>query len=203
MKTATEYLVARYEDNGYHDSYFYATVWNPITKTIRDIMEGATAFAGGCSVDAPPLKDAPAKIKAAFMKWACHRAAEMVVAADLKYVMEPDKVVSGDKLMLLRDVRPKKTPLIPKGATGEVFWSGAFGTFYSNGYNKPGRSNTRVGLILENGDRVYVALSSCRRNLEIKDLKAVEKGIRSNFKKGDFSIIPLTGCKAWLSASYL
>lgn len=35
------------EDNGYHDSYFYSTIWCLETNTVKEEMTGATAFAGG------------------------------------------------------------------------------------------------------------------------------------------------------------
>jgi hypothetical protein len=50
-----KYTLCQWEDNGYHDSYFYAGIWDTETKKMSAMMTGATAFCGG--VEPPPAID--------------------------------------------------------------------------------------------------------------------------------------------------
>lgn len=86
-------------------------------------------------------------------------------------IFEPNDAQFGQRLRLTephtyRDTKTGKRTLISAGDTGEVFWVGAFGTFYRNGYNHAGRHNRRVGLRLANGSRVFVPLKKCRLDKE-------------------------------------
>jgi hypothetical protein len=68
-------------------------------------------------------------------------------------------------MRLLRGVKHKGVKY-DAGLRGEVFWSGSYGHFYRNGYNKPDRENTRVGLRLTTGEKIFVALSALRLDRE-------------------------------------
>jgi len=48
-----------------------------------------------------------------------------------------------------------------------VFWVGAFGQFYRNGYNHPGRANRRVGVRLLDGTKVFAPLKDLRLDREM------------------------------------
>lgn len=87
------------ECNGYHDSYFYAIVWNAEKGAPEEVEYGATAYPGGgfAKVDASP------EVRAAYEAW---------VAA-----IEAKKVRKG------RVVRVLVGKLA--GAVGEVFWIGS------------------------------------------------------------------------------
>lgn len=61
---------------------------------------------------------------------------------------------------------------IAAGATGEVRWSKAYGTFYRNGYNQPCRHNTTVLVVLDDGREVKAPLSKLRLDREIVDMAA-------------------------------
>lgn len=196
-------LIARYEDNGYHDSYFYAAVWNSETQTMHDIMESTTAAGGGRTVDATPLRECPQDVQEKFKQWACRRAAEMIHAEKEADCLTPETIKNGDELVMLRDVRKRdRTLVIGKGTAGRVFWWKAFGTFYANGYNQPGRKNIRVGLELENGDRVFVPLKATRRAETPEPIESIEKRMVSAYEEGKFNLRPLTRCRAWFSATY-
>lgn len=49
-------VVSLFEENGYHDSDFFAMVWNPETRSLKRILYDTTrgAMYGGASVDATP-----------------------------------------------------------------------------------------------------------------------------------------------------
>ena len=103
-------------------------------------------------------------------------------------------------MRLLRPAKHKGAP-IPEGTVGEVFWSGAYGQFFRKGYNRPGRSNTRVGLNFADGSSAYVALSACRLNREPDDDEELGSCARELAQNCAFSRI--TGEKhAWDSENY-
>jgi hypothetical protein len=197
-----EYLLARYEDNGYHDSYFHAVTWDSDLKVMREHTEGATAYGGWFPVDAPKMNAAPADIRAEFRAFACHAAAMQIFNADLFDCTEPQSVKVGDNLRLLRDVNGKAN--VKAGDVGRVFWSGAYGHFYRNGYNKPNRSNIRAGLEMDGGQRrVFVALSACRRTRSPEPIEDTETRLMASYDEKRFSIQPLTACRAWFSEVYI
>lgn len=57
------------------------------------------------------------------------------------------------------------------GTIGKVIRWDTFGTFYANGYNKPGRNNTTVILQLEDGREVKCILEKLRLNEEPKCMR--------------------------------
>lgn len=192
-----KYVVCRWEENGYHDSYFYAAVWDTETREQTEIPEGATAWGGWHKQELPLLNYSPEAL-AQWREWAISRASEMIHEADRKEALEPDSAPIGSDLVLTRDCRHRGEPTTPKGSIGRVFWAKAYGTFYRNGYNRPGRDNIRVGLELTNGDRVFVPLSACRQNREPEPLQAIAERLRET----GVNPAPLTTCRAWLSDDY-
>lgn len=156
-----KHALCSWEDNGYHDSYFYQAVWNDETNQVESHMEGATAFAGGHSY--PAITDSDMLMQA--ITWLSEHIYTRIREAEYRDVLEPNAAPHGMELRLLRDVRHNGT-VIPAGTWGDVFWSGAYGKFYRNGYNKPCRTNIRVGLRLPDGNKIFVALSACRLHRE-------------------------------------
>jgi hypothetical protein len=156
-----------WEDNGYDDSDFFVSVFDDETNQIRAVMSGSTRFEGYAPGQSPdigtPISD-PAILDRALqvLKDFIYKA---IKAAEYRDVLEPSKVASGTRLRLLRDVKHKGVKLLA-GTSGKAFWQGAFGQFFSKGYNRPDRSNTRAGVTLDDGSTAYVALSACRLDRE-------------------------------------
>ena len=191
-----EYALTEWEDNGYHDSYFYAAVWDTELRTVRAIQTGATAYAGGIR-QFPPIQDHAMLAEA--LAWLAEHIFNVIRGAEHRDVLEPKAVAPRDELRLTRNVRHKGETLAA-GLQGRVFWSGAYGQFYRNGYNKPGRENTRVGLELTDGRRVFVALGACRHDREpMTDGELRQRALALSENCG-FSFA--CGCKAWESANY-
>lgn len=151
-----------WEDNGYHDSYFYEAVWNDETCQVEGVQTGSTAYAGGIG-GYPAIKDENMLMQA--ITWLSEHIYKRIREAEYRDVLEPNEAPHGAEMQLLRDVKYKGT-VIPKGTWGDVFWSQAYGQFFRKGYNRPGRGNIRVGLRLPDGERVFVALSACRLKRE-------------------------------------
>ena len=197
--------VCAWEDNGYHDSYGYSAYWNG--KKLETFSTWSTAYAGGGGPEAcvGRLCDAPTRVRNAFKKWACRTAAEMLHANAVAMIEEPrpGELKKGETLVTTRIVRPKGKPAIPAGTKGNVFWWGSHGTFFRNGYNRPNRSNTRVGLELETGEKVFVTLEALKRVGVPESVETFEKRRVKDYNAGAFSPLPLVPCKAWLTTAYI
>lgn len=162
---APTYAVSEeWEYNGPDDSDFYRVTFNPNTGELGRVMTGSTRFGLGSDsvrqfeLNPPESVLAQAETALAEIIYGCLRKAE---DSD---TLEPRAASHGDRLRTIRNIRGKSA--CPAGTVGEVFWTGTYGTFYRNGYNRPGRDNTRVGLRLRDGTKVFVALSACRKDRE-------------------------------------
>lgn len=97
------------ERNGYHDSDFYAVVWDAKKKELRDVQYDTTRFAGGGTAHV----DATDEVKAYARKWLARWAFRV-----LKSQMIRDaKAVEDGKLV--RVVAGRKVEI---GTEGVVFW---------------------------------------------------------------------------------
>ena len=180
--------LCEWEDNGYHDSDGYVAYW-----TGEEIATALIWTTRGVLPRPPIVKATDAELLAA-RAWLEDLRFGEITRNEERRILEPNKALVGDSLTLLEDVTftdKKSGRKIEAKAddTGRVFWQGAFGRFFRNGYNTPGRSNTRVGLELTNGDRIFVALSKCRLaeqppTLEKVRALAVEDSWRTQFCKG-------------------
>ena len=136
MKTSHVGLVlSTGEVNGYDDSDFFATVWNPATGTTGRVTYASTrgwTYHNSATVDATP------EVVAAYNAWKAasdaalraERAARMAAVPDVgKFV----KVVSGRK--------------VPVGTEGRVFWFGPdkFARDYGYGFALDTRSSVELG----------------------------------------------------------
>ena len=92
-------VVSTYEDNGYHDSYFYAVVWDDDAKAPRKIETHSTAFScgkAGASVDATPER------QAAYAAWM----AAITRRATIKAKLERRAIVHS--IARVANVRPSR-----------------------------------------------------------------------------------------------
>lgn len=155
-----------WEENGYHDSDFYRMVYNASTGNLARYCTGSTRFAMDYSQRREFVLPAqvPEEVWRIVEAMVADIITERMVNEERRRVMEPEPSLAGHgtRLRLLRDVQTKEHGKIPAGTVGEVFWSGQFGTFYRNGYKRRDRSNTRVGLRLTNGTRIFAPLGACR-----------------------------------------
>jgi hypothetical protein len=159
--------LTEWEDNGYEDSDFWVSVYDDVANEVKAVLRGTTRFAGYAPGQGPDLGQ-PISDFATLQKALCllaDRIFKLIRSAEDKDVFEPVAVELGTFVRLLRNCKHKGV-VIPAGTVGKVFWSGAFGQFFRNGYNRPGRENTRVGISLDDGSIAYVALSACRLNRE-------------------------------------
>lgn len=169
---APRYQVSpEWEHNEYQDSDFYVVVYNPNTGGLGRELTGTTRFA---SISQPgvshfvPLGQTPPEIFEQAERALASMLANWIRNGDQHAVAKPQPhdAKHGVRLRLTRDVRTKANGVLPAGTVGEVYWSGSRGTFYKRGYNQPNRSNTRVGLRLRDGRRVFVTLEACQLDRE-------------------------------------
>lgn len=175
----TKYLLADRERNYSDDSDFYAVYYDDADGLVKSEEYGSTR--GYSPRIAPRIENdprgyqytVPDHIRAKARHWLRHQTFEYLVRSEERRVMEPGDAQRGDMLMTLKSGKwtDKKTGTVVTylaGEVGEVIWSGAFGTFYANGYNKVGRQNIRVGLRLSDGRVVFIGLKVCRLAREPK-----------------------------------
>lgn len=128
------------ERNGYHDSDFFATVWDEEQGCVRTIEDGTTRFYAPSKYrGADASEEVWAKARA---WWAANVDPKQAYATlkgqrafiDVGCTVE---VIKGRKL--------------PKGTTGEVIWKGK-DSFNPRAY--------RIGIRLANGTRAFVAMDN-------------------------------------------
>ena len=104
-------VLETYEENGYHDSDFYAVVWDDETESIIHKQYATTRFYSngyGAKIDATPeiIEKATAERKARFLKSAIEKDEETA------------KTVAKGKMVEINRGRKNR------GIIGEVFWVG-------------------------------------------------------------------------------
>jgi hypothetical protein len=144
-------VLAMYERNGYHDSDFFAVVWNQDSQSVIGVEYGTTRFGNGgyADVDATPEVIDLAK---QYKKTVETRHENQLQALRNK-LMAPGITVQ------VKLSRGKNKHL--DGSLGTVFWVG-------NGYAK---HSIRVGVEVS-GERIFV---DSKNLLAIEDGKAVER----------------------------
>lgn len=128
------------ENNGYHDSDFFAIVWDEEQGCVRTIEDGTTrAYAPSKYSRADATEEVVAKARAWWSKEIGPKRAYEAIKARESYVNVGSKVqvVNGRK--------------VSKGTIGEVFWRG------KDAFN---RHAYRIGIKLDDGSKVFVALSN-------------------------------------------
>lgn len=134
------------ERNGYHDSDFYAIVWDEGEGKIKDVEYDTTRFAGGGSahVDATP----EVKVKAdAYMEECAY---QRIKAQDERDAHTPTEG------KVVKVVRGRKVPI---GTVGKIFYTQeqTYSPRYRSGY-KRGPDAVKIGLALT--DETECALES-------------------------------------------
>lgn len=138
------------ENNGYHDSDFFATVWDEEQGCVRTIEDGTTrAYAPSKYSRADATPEVRAKARAWWAREVGPKQGRSVLlgkrlAIDLGSTVE---VVKGRK--------------ISKGTVAEVVWKGrdAFYRSYGLTYSLPARA-FRLGLRLKDGTRVFTSMEN-------------------------------------------
>jgi hypothetical protein len=180
----TKFLLDDQEENGYDDSDFFAIFFDTETGTIKKEMYGSTRGPSPRVAPAEYIRDVPAEIMAQAREILIRDACKSMKASDRRAVDEPETVSKGEGLTLLVDgfFKDKKTGEkieYRAGETGSVIWVGNFGTFYRNGYNRPGRQNCRVGIALSSGRTVFVGLEKCKLSRPYLSDEDIEARARS------------------------
>lgn len=164
LKAPLYAVTEEWEHDGYDDSDCYRVVFDPNTRTLSRFETGSTRYASARTPGAPFVVDVPERVVSDAERVFAGLIFDTLRLAEHADILEPRAVKHGDRLRTTRAIRGKSA--CPAGTAGEVFRSGSYGTFYRNGHNRPGRENTRVGLRLRDGSKVFVALSACRRDRE-------------------------------------
>jgi len=162
-------VLATRERNGYHDSDFYAIVWDEAEGRLTSVLYDTTRGASGGSATVDATEEVIEKARA----WVLEVDIRNEIAREARRVEEPGPgdIKKGDRLRLkeavtFKDKKSGETIEAEAGESGAVIWKGAFGTFYRNGYNKPDRGNTRVGLKLDDGRVIFAGLDKFRLDRE-------------------------------------
>jgi hypothetical protein len=157
--------LVEFERNGYNDSDFFMVFFDSDKGSLGVQEIGSTRHAGGIDRSGF-VKDLPAHELERARLDLQDRIQRALGLADQHDVLEPDNVAHGEVVRFLRDAGATSKFTYKQGDTGEVFYCSAFGTFYRNGYNHPGRNNRRVGLRLPDGTRVFSPLMYLRLHRE-------------------------------------
>ena len=135
-------VLALRENNGYHDSYFSATYFNPETGGFESVTYDSTAYAGGgkAEVDAPPaLQEYWADVKRELHERFAREDAEAAAKVPTK----------GKVVKVTKSFKPRGQERVQVGTEAEVFW---FGESYGE---------RRVGLeLVESGRKVFTKASN-------------------------------------------
>ena len=140
--------VAEREMNGYNDSDFYMTVYEPETNSFKEIEFATTrGWSYPCltsRVDASP------EIMEKYKQYLEQLRKERIVAFEALKAKNPTK---GKTVKVIRGRKHKDK-------VGVIFWRGVnkFRTYYRNGYNRPeSLFNQRLGIEDNNtGERFFV-----------------------------------------------
>jgi hypothetical protein len=164
----TRFKLCEWEENGYDDSDGYVAFYNDETGTVGREETWSTRYARS---ENPPIFESPTReVVEKACAWLSNEIFGQLRAAEHKDVLEPN-VVIGDRVKFLKsgtfkDKKANREVAFEAGEAGEVIWMGHFGTFYRNGYRQPGRHNGRIGVRLEDGRVVFVAMGKVRKARE-------------------------------------
>jgi hypothetical protein len=130
------------ERNGYHDSDFYAIVWDDAAGAVRTVEYATTR---GWTYDNYARVDATDEVKA---KAAAYYAAEMVKRARRVAAKEALAIEKGREVVVTRTIRSRKLGrAVEKGETGVVKAEAReFGNTYAEKYGRHVAKRYRVAL---------------------------------------------------------
>ena len=217
-----KYKLSWWEENGYHDSYFYGVYFDTEDGKLYAVGLGATAYAGGIGFDETYALPTAEVVELA-RKELAKRIFCVLRAAEDRDVLtpEPYNVRRGVEFRLLvdhtfyrkenggfaKDAKGKRVKA--KLANGSVVISSEpgvvfYGTTYKNGYNRPSRANASVKALVRLDERtlqsVLIPLAKLRQHAEPMsdvDLMARSEGLSY---EGQFAVA--FGCKAWESDNW-
>ena len=133
------------EYNGYHDSDFYATVWDDEQGCVREIEDGTTrAYAPSKYSRA----DATVEVRAKARSWYANDL-KIREAARNRLSRSFAAIRVGDEVMVVAGRK------IAKGTVGEVVWVG-HDNFNPKAY--------RIGLRLPDGSKVFTAMGNVEKS---------------------------------------
>lgn len=191
-----KYKLMWWEDNGYHDSYFHGVYFDDADGQLHKADLGATAYGGGIGFDESYAMPTPAVVEAS-RKLLVEGIYQRLHSAEQHDVMKPADAKPGDILRLSEPHKSRKAGMmLDVGTRIRVNVCNAFGTFYRNGYNKPGRDNRSiVGTVLGQPDKlIRVPLAKCRLD---RDLRSRAEELSYEHQYG-----PLFGMRAWESDNW-
>jgi len=116
-----KYRLCDWEDNGYHDSYFYGAYYDTEDGTCKSEMIGSTAFSGGCYT--APWEDPTPEIVEKARVWLEQKIFEEIKAAEYRDVLTPDNLNVYDKV---RFTQQKKTKVKVQEECSKCGGSGEF-----------------------------------------------------------------------------
>jgi hypothetical protein len=197
-----KYKLCDWEDNGYHDSYFYGVYFDDADGQLHHASLGATAYAGGYGFDDSYLYPTPEIVELA-RKQFVPLIYSAISAAEQRDVLKPSDAAPGTILRLLVPHKSRKAgETLEAGTKIRVNTCNAFGTFYRKGYNQPGRDNRSVvGTVLgKPAVLIRVPLEKCR--LDKEPLSAAELVARAEELSHEYQFGASFGCRAWLSNNW-
>jgi len=173
METATATTVSDYdrnfngcvlsirESNGYHDSDFFATVWDDEQNCVREIFDGTTrCYAPSKYYRANATDEVVAKARAWWAKEIGPKQAYSTLMGQALFIDVGCTVLA---------VKGRK---VAKGTVGEVFWKGR-DAFKPNGYC--------VGIRLHDGSKVFTSMDNVAKiGAETPTLGQIADWVKSN-----------------------
>ena len=170
-----QFFVDEWEYNGRDDSDFYVLWWDSEAGTCVREEVGTTRFAGGIKPVPPESRAWPEVEVERCREWVRQRLVSRLGTLEAERINEPGSFAKGDAVEFLAEHTSRKDSVTAKkGDTGRVFWTGHYGTFYRNGYNRPGRHNLRVGVRLADGSSIFVPASKLKLDEE-PDVAGIER----------------------------
>lgn len=166
----TRYRLCEWEENGYDDSDGFVAFYDDETGTVGCEETWSTRYAERVN---PPVFEYPTKeIVEKAVGWLADFIFRGLCEAEKRDVLEPGNIGSGTRVRFLvsgvhNDKKNKCSTPYEEGDAGTVFWTGHFGTFYRNGYNRRGRHNGRIGINLDDGRVVFVDMGKVRLDDEM------------------------------------
>lgn len=139
------------ERNGYHDSDFYATVWDEEQGCVRTIEDGTTRFYAPSKYS---RADATPEVRAKARAWWA-----ATVGPKQAYAVLMGRRVAIDLGSKVEVIKGRK---VAKGTTGEVVWKGRDAYYRTFGYNPftlPAKAY-RIGIRLDDGSRVFLSMDN-------------------------------------------
>jgi len=117
-----DYKIVEWEDNGYHDSYFYGVLFDDATGKMESVMIGATAFAGSSQTWRDAVLPTPEIVERCRLLLADHIFAVIREAEHID-VLTPSDAQPGDALVLLEaHTRQIKAPVPCERCCGKGHW---------------------------------------------------------------------------------